>query len=244
MNTNNSYIYLLITAAILISCGSTDSGGNGDDDGPQQFNLSTSVEPSGSGTVSPSSGTFDDGASVTVEATANNGWEFLEWTGDINSQDNPLNFSISQNTSLTANFNSVSSIYNSSVTFADSLNSMELRFGQNESATSGFDSNQDFYAPPDPPPGALNAYFKHPNDRFLYDYREFDADSLTWNIQYTVGDGDSLSLSWNLSLTRLTGTLELRNGDGSISVDMSSQQSLAFPVTAADSLLIKYKLQN
>jgi len=244
MYTIKSFIYLLIMAAILISCGSTDSGGNGDDDGPQQFTLSTSVDPSGAGTVSPSSGTFDEGASVTVEATANSGWEFFEWTGDVNSQDNPVNFTISQNTSLTANFNSVSSIYNSSLTIADSLNSIELRFGQNETATSGFDSNQDFYAPPDPPPGALNAYFKHQNERFLYDFREFDADSLTWNIQFSIGDGDSLNLSWNLSVTRLTGSLELRNGDGSISVDMSAQQSLAFPVTAADSLLIKYKLQN
>jgi hypothetical protein len=39
-----------------------------------------------------------------LTAEASPGWKFVDWTGDISSDDNPLNFKIQDNINLTANF--------------------------------------------------------------------------------------------------------------------------------------------
>lgn len=45
------------------------------------YNLYTFVDPVGTGVVSPASGTFDDGAIVTLTAVPVNGYEFVGWSG-------------------------------------------------------------------------------------------------------------------------------------------------------------------
>ncbi len=45
------------------------------------YNLYTFVDPVGTGVVSPASGTFDDGAVVTLTAVPVNGYEFVGWSG-------------------------------------------------------------------------------------------------------------------------------------------------------------------
>jgi hypothetical protein len=47
----------------------------------EQFALSTSVTPSGAGTISPSSGWFNASASVSLDALASSGHAFAEWVG-------------------------------------------------------------------------------------------------------------------------------------------------------------------
>ncbi len=81
-----------------------------------EYSLSVSADPSDGGSVDPSSGTFEEGTEVTVEASANQGFTFTEWTGDQQSTNNPLTFTITQNTELTANFSeSQSKKYNLTV---------------------------------------------------------------------------------------------------------------------------------
>ncbi|HEY6768254.1 MAG TPA: choice-of-anchor D domain-containing protein [Candidatus Sulfotelmatobacter sp.] len=77
----------------------------------QQFQLTTAVSPSGDGTVSPPSGNYyDSGASVPVNATANSGFQFSNWTttgtGTFGSTTSAgTNFIMPGNaTSITANF--------------------------------------------------------------------------------------------------------------------------------------------
>lgn len=72
-----------------------------------QYTVSTSVTPSGSGSVS-GSGTYSYQDTCTLTATANSGYSFLEWLQDgetaTNGQDNPISFSVLNNTDYTAVF--------------------------------------------------------------------------------------------------------------------------------------------
>ncbi len=69
--------------------------------------VSTAVTPSGSGSVS-GSGTYSYQDTCTLTATANSGYSFLEWLQDgetaINGRDNPISFSVINNTQYTAVF--------------------------------------------------------------------------------------------------------------------------------------------
>ena len=49
----------------------------------ERYTLSTSVSPPGSGSINPSSGTYDKGTRVTLTAYPNSGWEFDKWGGDV-----------------------------------------------------------------------------------------------------------------------------------------------------------------
>ncbi|MEP3389714.1 MAG: DNRLRE domain-containing protein, partial [Reichenbachiella sp.] len=74
-------------------------------DGPPvnpQYDLSVSVN--GSGSVSPSSGTYDDGTGVTLTATADVGWEFTGWSGDLSGSTNPAQVTMDADKNITATF--------------------------------------------------------------------------------------------------------------------------------------------
>ena len=74
------------------------------------FSSSVDVDDNshGSALISPAGGTYENGASVTVTATAKTGWAFKEWQkGGLKvSDENPYTFNISENTNLTAVFKS------------------------------------------------------------------------------------------------------------------------------------------
>ena len=70
-----------------------------------QYSLTTSASPSGGGTISPS-GTnwYNSGQAVSVSATANTGYSFSNWTGDLSGSTNPTSLAMSGPKSVTANF--------------------------------------------------------------------------------------------------------------------------------------------
>ena len=74
------------------------------DDDPEQFTLSVQVNPANSGTVSPASGTFDDGTQVTLTATPSQGYAFVNWTGAASGNDNPLLITMTSDKTVTAVF--------------------------------------------------------------------------------------------------------------------------------------------
>ncbi len=88
------------------ACDSTSSNDNGNDI-QSSYTLSVTVEPAGAGTVTPTSGEFEANTEVTVTASAESGWEFSGWSGSLSSTNNPLIFSITNNTNLTANFEEI-----------------------------------------------------------------------------------------------------------------------------------------
>ena len=49
----------------------------------EKHTLTVTIQPQGYGTVTPSSGTFDEGTKVTIEAKPNQGYEFVGWAGDV-----------------------------------------------------------------------------------------------------------------------------------------------------------------
>lgn len=66
--------------------------------------LSANATGSGSVSASPSQASYVDGTVVTLTATAQPGWRFLNWSGAVSSTVNPLLFTISGNATVTANF--------------------------------------------------------------------------------------------------------------------------------------------
>ena len=63
------------------------------------------VNPVEGGTVT-GAGTYTQGATATLTATANEGYTFVNWTenGEVVSTDNPYSFTVNEATTLTANF--------------------------------------------------------------------------------------------------------------------------------------------
>jgi len=92
--------YTIVISLTLWGCSST-----GPDEGqPTEYNLSVSANPSEGGSVDPAGGTYEEGTEVTIEATANDGWSFDGWSGDEESNENPLTITINSDTEITANF--------------------------------------------------------------------------------------------------------------------------------------------
>jgi len=72
-----------------------------------RYTLSTNVSPSGSGSVSPSSGTYDCESSVPLIATPHSGYEFVEWSGDASGSSKHINITMDSNKNVTALFKEI-----------------------------------------------------------------------------------------------------------------------------------------
>lgn len=86
---------------LLITCN--------DDDGPiepkvRKYTLTTTVTPTGAGTISPATGTYNKGSEVTLTATPNADHIFKNWSGGANGTDNPTVITMNSNKSVTAIF--------------------------------------------------------------------------------------------------------------------------------------------
>ncbi|MGM0546126.1 MAG: BspA family leucine-rich repeat surface protein [Bacteroidota bacterium] len=98
----------LITIA-LAACGDSstdpnpDNGDNGSDE-PTTYEISVDVSPSDAGSISDLDDTYEEGDEVEVEAEPEDEYQFVEWTGDEESSDNPLSLTMDQDYELTANF--------------------------------------------------------------------------------------------------------------------------------------------
>lgn len=92
------------TVTSYAGVGVIDEGDTGTD--PRMYNLDVSVGE-GSGTVEGTEGgSYQSGTEISLTATPADGYSFDSWSGSVNSADNPLNFSITSDMSITANFTS------------------------------------------------------------------------------------------------------------------------------------------
>jgi len=82
-------------------------------------NLYISIQPHGSGqvVVEPMNRAFLKGTTVVLYADPYMGYEFSHWSGDINSNDNPVRIIISTNVFITANFVGIKNTSDTSLTF-------------------------------------------------------------------------------------------------------------------------------
>jgi Raf kinase inhibitor-like YbhB/YbcL family protein len=70
---------------------------------PIQYELTTSVEPADSGTVSPG-GTYDEGSIIRVTATPEEGYVFDRWSGDASGSSTEQTILLNANKNVIANF--------------------------------------------------------------------------------------------------------------------------------------------
>ena len=54
------------------------------------FNVNTIVIPEGAGTIEPNSGLYIGGSELTFEASSNDNYSFVRWSGDVVEQTNPF----------------------------------------------------------------------------------------------------------------------------------------------------------
>jgi uncharacterized repeat protein (TIGR02543 family) len=71
---------------------------------PSKYTLTTSVNPPGSGSVSPSSGTYSAGTSVTLIATPASGYVFNHWGGDASGTSTSITITMDSNKDVVAYF--------------------------------------------------------------------------------------------------------------------------------------------
>ena len=73
------------------------------------YNLSTSVNATGSGSVSPASGSYDTGSTVTLTASPAAGYRFDRWDGDVSANTTTITINITMNAdkNITAVFKKV-----------------------------------------------------------------------------------------------------------------------------------------
>lgn len=90
-------LWFFLGSFLMISCKSSNSS-------KETFTLSATVSPSESGSVSPASGEFDKDEQVQLTASANSGWVFKEWNGDLSGVNNPASVTITKNMSVNALF--------------------------------------------------------------------------------------------------------------------------------------------
>ena len=70
----------------------------------KDFILNVTVSPPLSGVVSPESGSYKDGSTVSIVATPNPEYDFVGWTGDETGSNNFLSFQMNRNKNIVAEF--------------------------------------------------------------------------------------------------------------------------------------------
>ncbi|MEX0904451.1 MAG: hypothetical protein WD604_15385 [Balneolaceae bacterium] len=91
---------LVLLSLYLISC--SDSGIGSD---PITFSVTVDVTPIDGGSIAPSiDNTYEEGEEIELQAIPNDEYLFKNWTGDIESSNNPLTIKVDHDYEITANF--------------------------------------------------------------------------------------------------------------------------------------------
>lgn len=236
----------LLLLGLLAGFGcSTLTGGDDEDDGDGEtvtYDLSVTASPTEGGSVDPSSGSFDEGEEVEVSATAAEGWTFSGWSGDINSSENPLTFSISQDTDLTASFEegAEAEAFANQIQVSDGTYSEKLTLGMETGASAGFDAGLDDEAPPAPPEGSFYAHFVIQGYNLFKDYRPVQSQQTIWELNFSPTSSNTISLSWDFSSSTHQGSLTLVDDfdNPSVQVNMSTESSYDVTDTSVNTLYI------
>lgn len=201
--------------------------------------ISANVLPSTAGSVLIS-GQGSENQQLELLAVANENWRFSSWSGDIESNENPLNITLSENTEIFANFVLAGNEYRVDLQLSDGENLSELSFGQTLGATDGFDTDLDLEAPPPPPDGVLYAWFEGADRNLLNDFRNPYTNSLEWVLIIDPGDSDLMNLDWDIETEDISGSLIFTNSSESISINMLEESSLELNISEEMEFFILY----
>ncbi|PAU95486.1 hypothetical protein CK503_00015 [Aliifodinibius salipaludis] len=106
------FAFIFLFSISIISCSDSGTGpdpnnGSGDDNKEEvtTYSVAVNVTPSDAGSISPSAeDSYDEGEEVELQANPNEGYVFTEWSGDIESTNNPHSLTIDRDYDITANF--------------------------------------------------------------------------------------------------------------------------------------------
>jgi hypothetical protein len=74
---------------------------------PPQYTLTINIVGQGSVALNPPGGVYDAGTVVTLTATADSGWQFDNWSGDLSGSTNPTTIIMNSNKTVTVTFSEV-----------------------------------------------------------------------------------------------------------------------------------------
>lgn len=233
-------VIILVVTLLLISCGTDANQEPGGNDEPpveqkNNHNLAISISPDNAGTVEPSSGIFEEGSEVEINASANEGWVFNSWSGDVESENNPIVLSMDDDKSLIANFIDLRSDYKVGLTLKDNLGEVQLELGQK----SDF-SELLLQAPPPPPDGVLYAAFENNSEKYIRDYRPIVETDLKWELYINAGSGENLRLEWMIDESVMDGALLIRDELETFEIDMQASSALELEGIESNLLIIEY----
>ncbi|WP_069129909.1 InlB B-repeat-containing protein [Rhodohalobacter halophilus] len=97
------FAFILLFSISIISCSDSGTGPNNED--TTTYSVSVDISPSEAGSISPSAeDDYEEGEEIELQANPNDGYVFTEWSGDIESTDNPHSLTVDQDYNITANF--------------------------------------------------------------------------------------------------------------------------------------------
>ena len=133
MKIKNLVPFLVII--IFISC--SESSDDESSSTTDSVTYSVEISAASGGTVDNSGGSFDSGSTLTVTATPNSGYAFINWSDGTT--DNPKELNVNSNLTLTANFGEAFTV---STEFAELYNSIDglSTVGDNQILKSGVES--------------------------------------------------------------------------------------------------------
>jgi len=228
----NSYIVIIFLSLLIAGCNVLQEG----DELPV---ISANVLPATAGSVLVSGQGAED-QQVEILAVANENWQFSNWSGDIESDENPLNFTLSENTELFANFVLAGNEYRIDMELSDGENFSVISFGQIPGATDAFDTNLDLESPPPPPDGVFYAWFEVSDRQLLHDFRNPYTTSSEWTLNIEPGNAGLISLNWEVQAENFSGSVLLTDLGASLEVDLLENNSTELNVDEATQLLITY----
>ncbi len=94
----------IIFALLLIFTSCSKSSDGDKDIEPIEYTLTISITPDDSGSVNPTSASYDSGVELSIEASPLNGYFFKEWTGSVQSTVNPVSVTMNSNKNIIAVF--------------------------------------------------------------------------------------------------------------------------------------------
>jgi hypothetical protein len=228
----NTHILIILLLLVIAGCNVLQEG-----DGLPV--ISANVLPSTAGSVLIS-GQGSENQQVELLAIPNDNWRFSNWSGDIESDENPLNIILTENTELFANFVLAGNEYRVEMELSDGENFSVLSFGQIVGATDTFDTGLDLESPPPPPDGILHAWFDVPDRQLLHDFRNPYTTTSVWTVNIEPGTTGLLSLNWEIQFENFSGSLVLTNMEESIEVNLLENNNTELNIEEAGQFLITH----
>ena len=108
---------LFISLLLLFTCAKEDSQDPGTTPSSITPRYTLTASAGEGGSVSPTTGSFNSGAQVSVTATPNSGYQFTSWSNG--STANPVTVTLNSNTSITANFEVLINSYTLTIVSTD-----------------------------------------------------------------------------------------------------------------------------